>query len=59
MKTPLRYLVYLIIGWAIFELIESGAVPFSYKEARSTLIIAILVVFILLLIVRVIKQRLR
>ncbi len=57
MKTPFKYVIYLAIGFIIYQVIESGKTSLTYEGTRTTLIVGILVVFILLMIVRVIKKR--
>ncbi|MEQ9405402.1 MAG: hypothetical protein RIM99_17565 [Cyclobacteriaceae bacterium] len=57
MKKPFRYVIYLITGFLIFQIIDSGETTVTHQDARGLLIGAIIVVFILLLVVRIIKQR--
>ena len=57
MKKSSRYVLYLVLGFIIYQVIDSGETSLTHKDARNTLIIAIVVVFILLLIVRAIKSR--
>ncbi len=57
MKRPYRYVIYLVIGFLIYQIIDSGETSVTYDDARTALIIGLIVVFILLLIVRVIKKR--
>lgn len=46
-----------MIGFLIYQIIDSGETGLSHTEVKNTLIIAMIAVFVLLLIVRVIKQR--
>lgn len=57
MRRPVRYAMYFIVGFLIYQIIDSGETSFTHQEARNLLLGAIIVVFVLLLIVRVIKQR--
>ena len=57
MKKPFRYVIYLIIGFLIFQIIDSGETSVTYEDTRSLLIGAIIVIFILLVVVWIIKQR--
>ncbi|MEO1253280.1 MAG: hypothetical protein AAFY41_00155 [Bacteroidota bacterium] len=57
MRKPFRYVIYLVVGMLIYQVIDSGESSFSHHEVRNTLIILLIVVFVLLLIVRIIKQR--
>ncbi|MEO9872640.1 hypothetical protein [Ekhidna sp.] len=57
MKKSFRYVLYLMIGFLIYQIIDSGETGFSHSEVKNTLIIGMVIVFVLLLIVRVIKQR--
>ena len=50
-------MIYLMIGFLIYQVIESGETSFTHSEVKHTLIIGIVVVFVLLVIVRGIKQR--
>ena len=57
MKKSSRYILYLVLGFIIYQIIDSGETGVTHKEARNVLIIAIVVVFVLLMVVRVIKSR--
>ncbi|MEP5610883.1 MAG: hypothetical protein ABJP45_01475 [Cyclobacteriaceae bacterium] len=57
MRKPVRYAMYFIIGFLIYQIIDSGETTVTHQDARNWLIGAIVLVFGLLLIVRVIKQR--
>ncbi|MEP0985312.1 hypothetical protein [Ekhidna sp.] len=57
MKKSTRYVLYLVLGFVIYQIIDSGETALTHKDARNTLIIAIVVVFALLMIIRVIKNR--
>jgi hypothetical protein len=57
MRRPARYAIYFIVGFLIYKIIDSGETSLTHQDARNWLIGAIVVVFGLLLIVRVIKQR--
>lgn len=57
MRRPVRYAMYFIIGFLIYQVIDSGDTSVTHQDARNWLIGAIVVVFALMLIVRVIKQR--
>ncbi len=57
MRKSSRYVLYLVLGFIIYQIIDSGATSITHQDARNTLIIAIVVVFIPLLVVRVIKNR--
>ncbi len=57
MRKPFRYVIYLVIGFVIYQMIDSGQAGFTHQEVRNTLIITLVVVFILLVMVRIIKQR--
>lgn len=57
MKKYIRYAIYMLIGVLLYEAIESGHTSFSKEQLRNGLAIAIIVIFILLLVVRLIKER--
>lgn len=57
MRKSFRYALYLITGFLIYQVIDSGETTITHEEVKKTLIVGIVVMFILLLIVRVIKQR--
>ncbi|MEP1094075.1 MAG: hypothetical protein ABJG78_03145 [Cyclobacteriaceae bacterium] len=57
MRKPVRYAMYFIIGFLIYQIIDSGETTFTHQDARNWLIGSVVIVFGLLLIVRVIKQR--
>lgn len=57
MKKPFRYMIYLVVGFLIFQIIDSGETSVSHQDARNWLIGGIVVIFILLIVVRIIKQR--
>jgi len=46
-----------MIGFIMYQIIDSGETTVTHGEVKNVLIISILVVFALLMIVRVIKQR--
>ena len=46
-----------MVGFLIYQVIDSGETGFTHDEVKNSLIIAMIAVFVLLLIVRVIKQR--
>lgn len=46
-----------MFGFLIYQVIDSGETSLTHTEVKNTLIIAMVAVFVLLLIVRVIKQR--
>jgi len=56
-NNPLRFIMYLLIGVIIYQVIDSGETTVTHGEVKNTLIISILVVFALLLVVRSIKKR--
>jgi phosphate starvation-inducible membrane PsiE len=58
MKSPFRFIIYLVLGMVIYLIIDSDGTSFSHEDARKTLILAIVGVFALLLVVTVIKNRL-
>ncbi|WP_421764261.1 hypothetical protein [Ekhidna sp.] len=57
MRAPFRYVLYIVIGFLIYQIIDSGETGFTHSEVKTTLIIGMVIVFILLLIVRIIKNR--
>ena len=57
MRKPIRFVLYIMIGFIMYQIIDSGQTTVTHGEVKNVLIIAILVVFALLMIVRVIKQR--
>ncbi len=57
MKRSFRYVLYMLIGVLLYQLIESGNTSFSREQLRDGLAIAIIGIFALLLVVRVIKNR--
>lgn len=57
MKSPFRFVIYLLIGMGLYYYIQSGESEVTHEQARTALIVLIVTVFILLLIVKVIKQR--
>lgn len=57
LKKYIRYVLYMVLGMLLYQAIESGHTSFTREELRNGLAIAILVIFALLLIIRVIKQR--
>lgn len=57
MKRPVRFAIYFTIGFLMYQVIDSGETNVTHQDARNWLLGAIIVVFALLLIVRVIKQR--
>jgi hypothetical protein len=57
MKKPFRYGLYFLIGFLIYQVINSGETSLTHEDAKKTLIIGMAVVFVLLLIVRMMKKR--
>ena len=57
MRRSFRFVLYIMIGFLIYEVIQSGDAGVTHSQVKNTLLIAMIVVFVLLLIVRVIKQR--
>lgn len=57
MRKPFRYVLYIVIGFLIYQIIDSGETSVTHGEVKNTLIIGIVVVFVLLVVVRAIKQR--
>ncbi|MEM7299437.1 MAG: hypothetical protein AAF391_14360 [Bacteroidota bacterium] len=57
MRRPFRYVIYIMIGFLIYQIIDSGQTSFTHDEVKKTLIFGLIAVFILLVIVRIIKQR--
>ncbi|MDW3197427.1 MAG: hypothetical protein R8G66_33930 [Cytophagales bacterium] len=57
MKKSFRYVLYILIGVLLYQLIESGNTSFTREELRDGLAIAIIGIFALLLVVRVMKNR--
>ncbi len=57
MRKSSRYVLYLVLGFIIYQIIDSGDTGLTHKDVRNVLIVAIVVVFILLLIIRMIKNR--
>lgn len=57
MKRSFRYVIYMLIGVLLYQLIESGNTSFTREELRDGLAIAIIGIFALLLVIRVIKNR--
>ena len=57
MKKPIRYGLYVLIGFIIYQVINSGETSLSHEDVKKTLIIAMAVVFVLLLLVRTMKNR--
>ena len=57
MRKPIRFVLYIMIGFIMYQIIDSGETTVTHGEVKNVLIISILVVFVLLMIVRVIKQR--
>ena len=57
MRKPIRFVLYIMIGFIMYQIIDSGQTTVTHGEVKNVLIIAILVVFALLMIVRFIKQR--
>ncbi len=57
MRKPFRYVLYIMVGFLIYQVIDSGETGFTHSEVKNTLVIAMIGVFVLLLIVRVIKSR--
>ena len=56
MRKPVRFVLYIMIGFIMYQIIDSGETTVTHGEVKNVLIIAILVVFALLMIVRVIKS---
>lgn len=57
MRRSFRFTLYIIIGFLIYQVIDSGESTFTHGEVKNTLLIAMVVVFVLLIIVRVMKQK--
>lgn len=57
MKKPIRYGLYVLIGFLIYQVIDSGETSLTHEDAKKTLIVAMAVVFVLLLIIRTMKNR--
>ena len=57
MRKSFRYVIYMVIGFIMYQMIDSDQTSFTHEEVRRTLIISIVVIFILLVIIRIIKQR--
>jgi uncharacterized membrane protein YuzA (DUF378 family) len=57
MKSPLRYIIYLLIGMGIYYAINSGKTSFTHEDARKTLLILIVGVLAVMLIANVMKRR--
>ncbi|WP_436515070.1 hypothetical protein [Ekhidna sp. To15] len=57
MRKSSRYVLYLVLGFIIYQIIDSGETGLTHQDARNVLIVAIVVVFILLLVIRMIKNR--
>ncbi|WP_425390209.1 hypothetical protein [Ekhidna sp.] len=57
MRKSFRYVLYIMVGFLIYQVIDSGESGFTHQEVKNTLVIAMITVFVLLLIVRVIKSR--
>jgi len=46
-----------MIGFLIYQIIQSGESGITHDQVKKTLLIAMVIVFVLLIIVRSIKQR--
>lgn len=57
MRRSFRFTLYIIIGFLIYQVIDSGESTFTHGEVKNTLLIAMVVVFVLLIIVRIMKQK--
>jgi len=57
MRKSFRYALYIVLGFIIYQIIYSGETGITHSEMKNTLIIGMVVVFVLLLIIRIIKQR--
>lgn len=57
MKKPFRYALYVLLGFIIYQIADSGETALTHEDAKKTLIVGMAVVFVLLLIVRVMKKR--
>lgn len=57
MKKSSRYVLYLVLGFIIYQIIDTGQTGVTHDDVKTTLIIAMVIVFILLLVVRIIKSR--
>lgn len=57
MRKSSRYLLYLVLGFIIYQIIDSGETGLTHEDVRNVLIVAIVLVFILLIIIRMIKNR--
>ena len=57
MRRSFRFVIYIMIGFLIYQIIQSGESGITYDQVKKTLLIAMVIVFVLLIIVRSIKQR--
>ena len=57
MRKPFRYILYFVFGFMIYQIIDSGATGLTHQDARNTLAIGIVVVFVLMMIIKVIKNK--
>lgn len=57
MRKSFRYVLYVVVGFMIYQIIDSGETTYTHSEVKNTLIIAMIVVFVLLIVVRIAKQR--
>ena len=57
MRKPIRFVLYIVLGFVIYQIIDEGGTSVTHDEVKNGLLISIVVVFALLLVVRVIKQR--
>lgn len=57
MKSSFRFALYIMIGFLIYQVLDSGETSFTHTDVKNTLVVALIVVFVLLIIIKVIKQR--
>jgi len=57
MKSPFRYIIYLLIGMGIYYAINSGKTSFTHEDARKTLLILIVGVLIVMLVATILKKK--
>ena len=57
MRKPIRFVLYIVLGFIIYQIIDEGETSVTHDEVKNGLLISIVVVFALLLVVRGIKQR--
>jgi len=57
MKSPFRFVIYLLIGMGLYYLINSGKTSFSHEDARKALLFLILGVLALLLFATFMRRK--